>query len=160
MNSCSRFSKGFTFEKNITMKIAVTFQNGRSISGHAGRVHKFLIYTIENQSVVGKEVLELPKEQTFHSVFHDGVSPNENHPLYTVQALISGNMGTGFFNKMRLNNIDPLHTPEKDPDQAIEQLLQGQLEVVPVEAHHHHSDEKGHHHEHGQGHCGHGCHGH
>ena len=120
------------------MKIAVTYQNGRTISGHAGRTNRFLIYEIENQQVVGKEELKLDKEQTFHNVFHDGVEPVPEHPIFHITAIISGNMGTGFYHKMRMNNIDAIHTPERDPDTAIDKLLHGKLEVKPLEEHHHH----------------------
>jgi predicted Fe-Mo cluster-binding NifX family protein len=122
------------------MKIAVTFQNKRSISGHAGRVTRFLIFTVENQKVVSKDLLELPKEQTFHSLFHDGVQPQIDHPLYTVQAIITGNSGPGFIRKMKLNNIDPLLTSETDPDTAIQKLIEGTLEIIPVDPsmHRHH----------------------
>jgi len=129
------------------MKIAVTYQNGRTISGHAGRTNRFLIYTIENQNVLDKQELNLDKEQTFHNISHDGVEPVPEHPLLHIVAIIAGNMGTGFFQKMKMNNIDAINTAEKDPDLAIEKLLEGKLEVKPLEEHHHHHHGHDHHHE-------------
>jgi len=127
------------------MKIAVTYQNGRTISGHAGRTNRFLIYTIENQKIIDKTEMDMEKEQTFHNIFHDGVKPIPEHPLLHINAIIAGNMGTGFFQKMRMNNIDAINTSERDPDEAIEKLMVGKLEVKPLEEHHHHHD---HNHEH------------
>jgi predicted Fe-Mo cluster-binding NifX family protein len=48
------------------MKIAVASQNRKEITGHTGQCRKFWIYQIENDAVAGKELLELPKEQSFH----------------------------------------------------------------------------------------------
>jgi predicted Fe-Mo cluster-binding NifX family protein len=118
------------------MKIAVTYQNGRTISGHAGRTNRFLIYTTENQKVIDKQDLELDKEQTFHNVFHNGLEPVPEHPLLNIVAIIAVDMGAGFFQKMKMNNIDAINTGESDPDIAIEKLLAGKLEVKPFEEHH------------------------
>ena len=124
----------------MKIKIAITVQNGRTISGHAGRTNRFLIYTIENQEVIDKQELILDKNQTFHNIFHDGIEPVPEHPLFVINSIISGNMGTGFFNKMKMQNIQALSTDESDPDLAIEKLLAGNLEVKPPEEHHHHHD--------------------
>ncbi|EIC29959.1 MULTISPECIES: NifB/NifX family molybdenum-iron cluster-binding protein [Methylomicrobium] len=71
------------------MKIAVASQNRKDITGHTGRCRKFWIYRIENGVVAGKELLELPKEQSFHES-----SPLELSPLDDdVQVLIAGGMG-------------------------------------------------------------------
>lgn len=118
------------------MKIAVTYQNGKTISGHAGRTNHFLIYTIEDQKVIDKQDLELDKEQTFHNIFHNGLEPVPEHPLLNVVAIIAGNMGPGFFQKMKMNNIDALNSDERDPNVAIEKLLEGKLEMMPLDENH------------------------
>ena len=64
----------------ITMKIAVASQNRKEITGHTGRCRKFWIYKIENDAIAAKELLELPKEQSFHET-----SPFEPSPLDNVQ---------------------------------------------------------------------------
>ena len=45
------------------MKIAVTSQNRRTITEHAGKCRKFWVYDIEQGQVTGKTLLELPIEQ-------------------------------------------------------------------------------------------------
>ena len=48
------------------MKIAITSQNRKTVTGHAGKGRKFWIYKIDGKTVLGRELLELPIEQTFH----------------------------------------------------------------------------------------------
>jgi len=118
------------------MKIAATFQNGRTISGHAGKVNKFVVFTIENKEIVERVELNLDKDQAFHNILHDGVQPVPEHPLLHISALMGHNMAAGFFNKMRMNNIEAINVVELDPDLAIKQLLEGKLEIIPVDEGH------------------------
>nr|VFK40392.1 MAG: Predicted Fe-Mo cluster-binding protein, NifX family [Candidatus Kentron sp. TC]VFK57635.1 MAG: Predicted Fe-Mo cluster-binding protein, NifX family [Candidatus Kentron sp. TC] len=131
------------------MKIAVTSQNRREITGHAGRCRNFQIYDIAEDSsggnIKGKELLELPKEQSLHE--HRGAS----HPvLDQVQVFISGGMGQGMRNRLAERNIRGIVTEETDPDKAIRDFLNGSL--VEKESSHGGSDH--HHDDHGCG-CSH-----
>ncbi len=47
------------------MKIAVTSQNRKSITEHAGRCRKFWIFMIEENRIVDRKLLELAKEQFY-----------------------------------------------------------------------------------------------
>jgi predicted Fe-Mo cluster-binding NifX family protein len=120
------------------MKIAVASQNRKEITTHTGRCRKFWIYQIENDAVAGKELLELPKEQSFHES-----SPLEPSPLDNVQVLIAGGMGSGLARRLQERNIRALITKETDPDQAVKDFLKGTLKTEPFEPHEH-----GHIHEH------------
>jgi predicted Fe-Mo cluster-binding NifX family protein len=122
------------------MKIAVASQNRKEITGHTGRCRKFWIYTIENGAVVTKEMLELPKQQSFHEL-----SPWEPSPLDNVQVLIAGDMGTGLARRLKQKSIQALITKESNPDQAVEDFLNGTLKTEPFEPHEH-GHEHGHHH--------------
>ncbi len=122
----------------MIMKIAVASQNRKEITGHTGRCRKFWIYQIENEAVTGKELLELPKEQSFHES-----SPLEPSPLDNVQVLIAGGMGSGLARRLQERNIRALITKETDPDQAVKDFLSGTLKTEPFEPHEH-----GHIHEH------------
>lgn len=119
------------------MKIAVTSQNRRTITEHAGKCRKFWIYDIDQGQIVGRNLLELPIEQSFHES-----SPHESHPLDTVQVLISASMGPGLVQRLAARGITALLTQETDPDQAVMACLQGTLAVSPGScdhsAHHHH----------------------
>jgi predicted Fe-Mo cluster-binding NifX family protein len=56
------------------MKIAVASQNRHQITEHAGRCRKFWIYEISHDAVTRKELLELPKEQSY-----SGPQFSDNH---------------------------------------------------------------------------------
>jgi len=123
------------------MKIAVTSQNFRTISGHAGKARRFLIFE-PNPEGHPQEVgqLDLPKEQCFHE--WQGLD-SDPHPLDDAQVLITAGCGQGFINRMNRRNIRALITEETDPTTAVQLFLQGQLLTVsPEEAHHgHHATE-------------------
>jgi len=102
------------------MKIAVASQNRKDITGHTGRCRKFWIYQIENGVVARKELLELPKELSFHES-----SPLAPSPLDDVQVLIAGGMGSGLVRRLQDKNIHALITQEKNPDQAVSDFLNG-----------------------------------
>ncbi len=114
------------------MKIAVASQNRKIITGHTGRCRKFWIYQIENGAIAEKELLELPKEQSFHDS-----SPWEPSPLDNVQVLIAGGMGTGLARRLQQRNIQALMTKETNPDQAVKDFLNGSLKTEPFEPHEH-----------------------
>jgi len=69
------------------MKIAVTSQNRKTITGHAGSCRIFWIFTIEDNKITSKELLELPKEQAFRAS-----PPDQPHLLDGIdqRAVISG----------------------------------------------------------------------
>ncbi|MEZ5576312.1 MAG: NifB/NifX family molybdenum-iron cluster-binding protein [Candidatus Competibacteraceae bacterium] len=129
------------------MKIAVASQNRRTIMEHAGRCRNFWIYETDQDKVVRKELLELPKEQSFHDS-----SPHASHPLDEVQVLIAGGMGHGLSHRLTHKGIVGVVTPETDPDRAVAAYLDGSLAVLPPGSHDHdHDHDHGHGHGHGHG---------
>lgn len=115
------------------MKIAVTSQNRKTVTGHAGKCRKFWVYEVEGGEVQGKSLLELPIEQSFHA--HHSEAP---HPLDGISALISGGMGMGLKNRLRQKSVVALATAESDPDRAVAAWLNGTLAELPPEPHHRH----------------------
>jgi predicted Fe-Mo cluster-binding NifX family protein len=105
------------------VKIAVTSQNRRTITEHAGRCRIFWLYQAEQGKVTGKALLRLPREQCFHDS-----SPHEPHPLDEVQVLIAGGMGHGLLRRLAMKGITGLVTTETDPDKAVAAYLAGSLE--------------------------------
>lgn len=104
------------------MKTAVTSQNRRTITEHAGKCRKFWVYDIVQGQVAGKTLLELPLEPSFHqSALH---AP---HLLDGIQVLIARGMGPGFYHRLAAKGITALTTVETDPDQAVAAYLQGVL---------------------------------
>ena len=125
------------------MKIAVTSQNRKAVTGHAGKCRKFWVYEIEGGQVKDKTLLELAKEQSFHES-HGG-----HHPLDSVNVLISGGMGGGLRSRLAQRGIEALVTTETDPDRAVAAYLQGTLPAGPAQTHGGHGHHHGHH-RHGQ----------
>ncbi len=104
------------------MRIAITSQNRKSITEHAGQCRKFLIYDIAGQSVAKRCLVELPLNQSFHA------SPALPDALADVEVLISRGMGRQLFQRLIGYGIQPLLTDETDPDAAIAAFLAGKLE--------------------------------
>jgi predicted Fe-Mo cluster-binding NifX family protein len=120
------------------MKIAVTSQNRKTITGHAGKCRKFWIFEVDGRTVQDRSLLELPIEQSFHENPGDGP-----HPLDDIDVLISGGMGDNLHARLKRKGIDALVTPETNPEQAVMAYLQGQLETIAPETRDH---RHGHHH--------------
>ncbi len=100
------------------MKVAVASQNRKSVTTHLGRCRKFWIYTIEDKKVLNRELLELPKELSFHES-----SPHDTHPLDDVALIICGGMGENLKNRLARKSIGSFVTEESDPDKAVVEYL-------------------------------------
>lgn len=114
------------------MKIAVASQNRKNITEHAGRCRKFWLFRIEDSRISGKELVEFPKELSFHES-----SPHEAHPLDDVDILIAADMGQGLMNRLERKGITGLITTETDPERAVSLYLQGSLHTEPPNPHAH-----------------------
>lgn len=123
------------------MKIAVTSQNLRHVTGHAGMCRNFLLFDVDEQRQEIKllPALRLSGEETFHAAQNTAT-----HPLDGVQYLISGGMGQGLVDKLLQRGIQPVLTQEIEPLQALKALLDGTLQPTvearcedPGEAHPH-----------------------
>ena len=114
------------------MKIGVTSQNFRTITGHAGKTRKFLVYIADERGTLKEgERISLPKEMAMHSAPID-----EPHPLDDLDILITAGCGQGFFRKMAARGVQVITTSEEDPIKAVASLLLG--EGLPAAAPHHH----------------------
>jgi predicted Fe-Mo cluster-binding NifX family protein len=127
------------------MKIAVASQNRKTVTGHAGKCRKFWIYTVEGGAVKGRELLELPIEQSFHES-----ARGAPHPLDGVQVLIAGGMGAGMRGRLEEKGILAVATAETDLERAVAAWLAGSLVELPPEANDHDHDHHGHGHGHGK----------
>lgn len=129
------------------MKFAVTSQNFRTITGHAGRARRFLIYSLDDEGEpVEVERLDLPKEHCFHE-WHG--RDDEPHPVDGVDVMITASSGPGFIQRMARRGIRAATTSETDPVTAVRLFLQDRL--PPGEEHDH--DHEHHHHDHDHDHA-------
>lgn len=122
------------------MKIAITSQNRKTITGHAGKCRKFWIYEIADKKIVDKTLLELALEQSFHESHAAGP-----HPLDGIDVLISGGVGQGLIRRLSNMGIQGLVTPETDPASAVAAFLNGTLKLGQAKSHEGHGE---HHHGH------------
>lgn len=112
-------------------KIAVASQNFRTVTPHAGKTRRFLIFRVEPGEVPEEsERLDLPPEMAFHE-FQDA----NPHPLDGVQVLIVGSCGEGFIRRLARRGIEVVATAETDPRQAIADYLAGSLKPALPHVH-------------------------
>jgi predicted Fe-Mo cluster-binding NifX family protein len=104
------------------MKIAVTSQNFRTVTGHAGRARRFLIYDAEpGAEPVEVARLDLPKELAMHE-FH-GAGGERPHPTDGVDVILSQGFGDGFARRMAKRGIAVFVTDKADPVEAVREYL-------------------------------------
>ncbi len=131
--------------------IALTSQNRREITAHAGQCRNFYIYLVEGDHIGAARLLELPAGASLHDAAAD-----QPHALDGVDLLISASMGDGLRRKLASRGIRTLLTSERNPLRAVQRYLAGDLpdEVVPHDHDHPHDEAPEHAHAHGG--CG-GC---
>jgi predicted Fe-Mo cluster-binding NifX family protein len=118
------------------MRIAVTSQNFRTVTGHAGKARRFLVY-----EAVGEEPprevarLDLPKEMSLHE-HHGG-----DHPVYGFDAVITASCGAGFVQRLASRGVQVIATAETDPLAAVAAVAAGR--PLPPAAPHEHGHDHG-----------------
>ncbi len=117
----------------FNMKIAITSQNRKTITEHAGMCRKFWVYDVQNMAVISKNMIELEKEQSFHEVAHANAAAP--HPLDGIALLIAGGVGRGLQSRLAQRGVQVLVTTATDPDQAVADWLKGKLAISTLPAH-------------------------
>ncbi len=103
------------------MQIAITSQNRRTITEHAGKCRNFWIYQIDQEQPTGRRLVELAIDQSFHA------SQGLPQALAGIDVLISRGMGGKLHQRLIALGIQPLLTDLDDPDRAICDFLHGEL---------------------------------
>jgi predicted Fe-Mo cluster-binding NifX family protein len=105
------------------MRIAVASQNFKTVTPHAGKTRRFLVFEVaEGAPPREVERLDLPKEMAIHEFQGSG-----DHPLYAMRAVIAASAGPGFVNRMASRGVDAVATSETDPVAAVTCYLAGTL---------------------------------
>jgi predicted Fe-Mo cluster-binding NifX family protein len=113
------------------MIVGVTSQNFRTITGHAGKARRFLLFSDDGQGNPQEiERLDLPKEMSMHEF------RGEDHPLYNLNVLITASCGQGLSRRMAEQDVRVITTSESDPQQAARAVLAGE-ELPPAGPHEH-----------------------
>ncbi len=101
------------------MLIAVTSQNFKTVTKHAGKTRRFLIYHVDAaQQIEEVDRLDLPKENSLHA--YDRSTP---HPVTAVDVLITGSCGEHFPKRLQRFDVDVMVTAEEDPLTAVHSYL-------------------------------------
>ncbi len=120
---------------NPAMRIAVTSQDTVTVTGHAGRCRRFLVFEVTDGRVAEPTTVEIDEAQTFHG------SHEVPAALQGIGALITGGMGEGLFNRLTTIGVTPVVTTEPSPRAAVTAFVAGTLVAGAPHAHgpnHHH----------------------
>lgn len=101
------------------LRIAVSSQNRRTITGNAGRCRRFWVYEIRKNRVDGKTLRELTLKETLLSSL-----PDKDHPLGDVHVMLTGEVSPFLYQRLQYGGIRPFVTEESDPDEAVRLLLE------------------------------------
>jgi predicted Fe-Mo cluster-binding NifX family protein len=134
------------------MRIAITSQNFRSVTGHAGRARRFIVFEADGDSPpleVGR--IDLDANMAIHGYDHAAA-----HPLDNMDVLITGGAGEGFVRHLAARGVRVVATPEDDPRRAVAAFFAGRVLSASELCKHDHSDLEGGD-PHGHGESGHEC---
>lgn len=102
------------------MMIAVVSQNLKTVTGHAGKARRFVVFDASLPSdpeEVGR--IDLPREMAMHE-FAGGA-----HPLDEMDVIIAASAGEGFVRKLSQRGVKVVVTGEHDMLQAVRNFLSG-----------------------------------
>lgn len=118
------------------MRIAVTSQNYRTVTGHAGRARRFIVFEADGQEPPREvERLDLDTDMAIHGYDHRAA-----HPLDNMQVLITGGAGDGFVRNLAARGVLVVATSETVPSLAVEAFLDGRVKSASDGCNHDHGD--------------------
>lgn len=118
------------------MRIAVSSQNFRSVTGHAGRARRFIVFEANGQEPPREvERLDLDANMTIHGYDHGAA-----HPLDSMRVLITGGAGEGFIRHLAARGVQVVATDESVPALAVAAFLAGRVKSASEACHHDHGD--------------------
>ena len=127
------------------MKIAVITEDGKTISQHFGRAPHYLVFTVEEGQITGKELRDKVGHRQFAQQDHEHESENDPRghgfgahsdakhvrmieSIQDCEAIIVRGMGRGAYLAMEQANIRPFVTDLADAEQAVKAYMGGTLE--------------------------------
>lgn len=91
------------------MRIAVSSQNFRTITGHAGKSRRFILYDAGDSGITEVGRLDLPKSSSIHEY------RGTDHPLFALDVVVTGGCGEGFIRRLAAHGVQVITTAEPDP---------------------------------------------
>ncbi|MEJ2711462.1 MAG: NifB/NifX family molybdenum-iron cluster-binding protein [Anaerolineales bacterium] len=120
------------------MKIAAITEDGKTISLHFGRAPYYLVVSVEDGQITGRELRDKLGHTHFANQPHEpqqagqphgmGRSAHQKHlqrseAIADCEALLCGGMGMGAYQSMVARGIKPVVTDIREIDQAVQAYL-------------------------------------
>jgi predicted Fe-Mo cluster-binding NifX family protein len=123
----------------MTIKIALTTDDGESISQHFGQASYFKVITLEDNLISGSELREKASHQHGDHSHADGVHPGQQmvESIFDCQVLITGGMGTPALNRAAAAGLKVFLTDIPSIDSAIQAYVAGTLDNDQSRIHSH-----------------------
>ena len=96
------------------MKIAVSSDDGITISGHAGKCLDFLVYELNADQTIRQKQVHLGTNELLKD-FSGPLSSNPQHPLSGIDAFITQSLGEGLQSRLNFDGISIIQTQETYP---------------------------------------------
>ena len=132
------------------MKIAAVSEDMSTVAQHFGRAPYYVVVTVEDGVVVGRET----RSKASHRDFAGGADPGPgakhqamSQVIADCSALLAGGMGSGAFAALRSAGIEAVLTDEADIETAAVRYARGDLANLADRVHEHRGE-----HHHGGGH--------
>jgi predicted Fe-Mo cluster-binding NifX family protein len=119
------------------MKIAVATNDQQRVTGHIGRCRSFMVFELENGTILGKELRNNTftshgSKEAHHHDHNHGEGAGHHHTrliegLKDCTYLISSGGGWRVVEDLKANNITTLFTDEVFIEAAMEKYLKGEL---------------------------------
>ena len=119
------------------MKIAIATDDFLSVTGHIGRCNGFIVYNLENGSIVSRKQIE--NVFTHHKIGEHQEHHGEHEHSHSHSNLIEGLSGCSHLictaagwrvvEDMEKNNIKVVFTDEQDADTAALEFAEGTLAI-------------------------------
>jgi predicted Fe-Mo cluster-binding NifX family protein len=120
--------------KHFSGKIAIATNDGKRVTGHIGRCRSFMIYDLDGEKIVNKELRE--NVFTHHRMHqhheHHGEGGGHNHTqlingLKDCSYLISSGGGWRVVEDLKQNNITPIFSDVDLIEDAVNMFIKGEL---------------------------------
>ena len=124
------------------MKIAAITDDGKTISQHFGRAPYYMVLTVDNGSIINREMRDKVGHAQFHSEEHKhqgsggrhgyGADAEDRHfrmagAIADCQVLLCRGMGTGAFENMKSRGIHPVVTEIESIEEAVKAYVDGKI---------------------------------
>ena len=129
------------------MKIAAVSDDGVTISQHFGRALFYVVITVEEGQIIGREIREKMGHAHFAGEHHHGHGADPRghgfdpaaqsrharmiEAIADCDVLLARGMGTGAYESLRQAGIRPVITDIARIDDAVQAYLEGKLEDHP-----------------------------